>query len=284
MWRWRLAAALKPAKELCSSSQLQSLSRSSSPSQMVLQSVCRGRHVDNSSKILKGTAGGAGITYLSRSQHPIASENSQLSYQLNESYGTVQLMHYFCRSFASASSSQPPDKNETETRKDISTAEDPFDSPTYHIPEKPVTFVEGASYGFIILVAIGIAAAAAYGILQYLIFQPKEYKVFNKALERVQNDGQVKVRIGTPIKGFGQDSRNRAARQRIPHRIWKDEDGVEHVEVHFYISGRDGNGKVEARMFKDEVDGEWKFVSLIVYVASPSPARLILESYLPAPA
>ncbi|GAB2296369.1 hypothetical protein Dimus_030490 [Dionaea muscipula] len=58
--------------------------------------------------------GGAGITYLSRSQHPIASENSQLSYQLNESYGTVQLMHYFCRSFASASSSQPPDKNETE--------------------------------------------------------------------------------------------------------------------------------------------------------------------------
>ncbi|GAB4834866.1 mitochondrial import inner membrane translocase subunit tim21 [Ancistrocladus abbreviatus] len=38
------------------------------------------------------------------------------------------------------------------TRKDIAAAVDPFDSPAYHIPEKPVTFVEGASYGVIILV------------------------------------------------------------------------------------------------------------------------------------
>lgn len=81
------------------------------------------------------------------------------------------------------------------------------------------------------------------------------YKVFNKALERVQNDNQVNillawwrlasffkkldnnasmqvtVRIGLPVTGYGQDSRNRAARQRIPHRTWVDEDGVERIEV-----------------------------------------------------
>lgn len=39
------------------------------------------------------------------------------------------------------------------------------------------------------------------------------------------------MRIGYPITGYGQESRNRAARQRIPHRVWTDEDGVEHVEV-----------------------------------------------------
>lgn len=39
------------------------------------------------------------------------------------------------------------------------------------------------------------------------------------------------MRIGSPIKGYGQESRNRAARQRIPHRVWNDEDGVEHIEV-----------------------------------------------------
>lgn len=39
------------------------------------------------------------------------------------------------------------------------------------------------------------------------------------------------MRIGYPITGYGQESRNRAARQRIPNRIWTDEDGVEHVEV-----------------------------------------------------
>lgn len=39
------------------------------------------------------------------------------------------------------------------------------------------------------------------------------------------------MRIGSPITGYGQESRNRAARQRIPNKIWTDEDGVEHVEV-----------------------------------------------------
>lgn len=42
---------------------------------------------------------------------------------------------------------------------------------------------------------------------------------------------QVRVRIGSPITGYGSESRNRAARQRIPNRTWTDEDGVEHVEV-----------------------------------------------------
>lgn len=42
---------------------------------------------------------------------------------------------------------------------------------------------------------------------------------------------QVRVRIGSPITGYGQESRNRAARQRIPNRVYTDEFGIEHVEV-----------------------------------------------------
>ncbi|KAL2933338.1 putative mitochondrial import inner membrane translocase subunit TIM21 [Bienertia sinuspersici] len=161
------------------------------------------------------------------------------------------------------------EENLLQGKKDISTVEDPFDSPTYHIPEKPVSFTEGASYSVVILAGLGIAGVAAYGVFKELIFEPKEYKIFSKALEKIQHDGQVKgkepkakvvegtnekdfalttpkvfqkdhckyimwvvrVRIGSPIKGYGQESRNRAARQRIPHRVWTDEDGVEHVEV-----------------------------------------------------
>lgn len=52
--------------------------------------------------------------------------------------------------------------------------EDPFDAPTYNIPEKPVTFAEGASYSFIILAGLGVAAAAGYAVFKELIFQPKE--------------------------------------------------------------------------------------------------------------
>ena len=55
--------------------------------------------------------------------------------------------------------------------------EDPFDAPTYHIPEKPVTFTEGASYSLIILAGLGIAGIAAYGVFKELIFEPKEYVI-----------------------------------------------------------------------------------------------------------
>ncbi|KAM3321707.1 putative mitochondrial import inner membrane translocase subunit TIM21 [Capsicum chacoense] len=186
----------------------------------------------------------------------------------------------FARSFASKASRST--QKQSEARKDVSTFEDPFDAPTYNIPEKPVTFTEGASYSLIILAGLAVAGAAAYGVFKELIFQPKEYKIFNKGLERVQNDGQVKARIGSPVTGYGSESRNRAARQRIPNRIWTDEDGVEHVEVNFYIRGPHGAGKVYTEMFQDKVDKQWKFTYLIVEIRSPTPTQLMLESYVPA--
>ncbi|KMZ55933.1 putative Import inner membrane translocase subunit tim21, mitochondrial,putative, partial [Zostera marina] len=169
-----------------------------------------------------------------------------------------------------------------ETRKDIMKSEDPFDAPTYNIPEKPVTFTEGASYSIIILAGFGVAAAAAYAVFKELIFQPKEYKIFGKALARVQNDSQVRVRIGSPVKGYGQESMNRAARQRIPNKTWTDENGIERVEVNFIIRGPHGGGKVFTEMFKDSTDKQWKFTYLIVEIQKPSPAQLMLESYVPA--
>ncbi|KAA8520461.1 hypothetical protein F0562_014717 [Nyssa sinensis] len=226
--------------------------------------------------------GAAGIPVLFRGRRIRESVMSfQSPFQLTEIHGTSIMGPFFARSFASKASQSGREKP-SETRKDLSTVEDPFDAPTYNIPEKPVTFAEGASYSIIILAGLGIAAAAAYAVFKELIFEPKEYKIFGKALERIQNDSQVRVRIGSPVTGYGQESRNRAARQRIPNRIWTDEDGIEHVEVNFYIRGPHGAGKVYAEMFKDKVDKQWKFTYLIVEIKSPSPTQLILESYVPA--
>ncbi|CAN6897919.1 unnamed protein product [Brassica oleracea] len=145
------------------------------------------------------------------------------------------------RSFVSTTSKEP-------AKKEVVTVEDdPFDSPTYHIPEKPVTFTEGASYSFVILAGLAVAGASGYAVFKELMFQPKEYKIFDKALKRIQDDGQVRVRIGSPITGYGQETRNRAARQRIPNKVITDEDGVEHVEVNFFIRGPHGAGKVYHR-------------------------------------
>ncbi|KAL6981305.1 mitochondrial import inner membrane translocase subunit tim21 [Sarracenia purpurea var. burkii] len=225
----------------------------------------------------------AGIPFLFRGQPTIKEvpKRFQSPFQLTRSHGTNMDSPSFARTFSSRASEQKGQQS-SEPRKDISTVEDPFDSPTYNIPEKPVTFTEGASYSVIILAGLGIAAAAGYAVFKELIFEPKEYKIFGKALERIQNDSQVRVRIGSPVTGYGQESRNRAARQRIPNRTWKDEDGVEHVEVNFYIRGPHGAGKVYTEMFRDTVDKQWKFTYLIVEIKSPSPAQLMLESYVPA--
>lgn len=203
-------------------------------------------------------------------------------FQIMESHVGSTINICVARSFASKASKKET-RNQSETRKDLSTVEDPFDAPTYNIPEKPVTFTEGASYSIIILAGLGVAAAAAYAVFKELIFEPKEYKIFNKALKRIQDDSQVRVRIGSPITGYGQESRNRAARQRIPNRIFTDEDGVEHVQINFYIRGPHGAGKVSAEMFKDKVDKQWKYTYLIVETMQPSRSQLILESYMPAP-
>ncbi|KAK4272971.1 hypothetical protein QN277_021456 [Acacia crassicarpa] len=207
--------------------------------------------------------------------------SSQPPYLPRVNHGLDPTSFSFARSISSRASNKQGE-NTNETKKDISTVEDPFDAPTYNIPEKPVTFVEGASYSVIILAGLGIAAAAGYAVFKELIFEPKEYKIFNMSLERIQNDSQVRVRIGSPITGYGQESRNRAARQRIPNKVWTDEGGVEHVEVNFYIRGPHGSGKVFCEMFKDQEDKRWKFTYLIVEIRSPSPAQLILESYIPA--
>ncbi|WOK96076.1 putative mitochondrial import inner membrane translocase subunit TIM21 [Canna indica] len=183
---------------------------------------------------------------------------------------------------ASNYSTQASEQKTKQNRKDISTVEDPFDTLTDNIPEKPVTFTEGASYSLIILAGLGVAGLAAYAVFKELIFEPKEYKIFGKALERVQNDSQVTVRIGYPVTGYGQETRNRAARQRIPNRVWTDEDGVEHVEVSFHIRGPHGYGKVYAEMFRNQADKKWTFTYLIVEIKSPSPAQLMLESYVPS--
>ncbi|CAN1248711.1 Probable mitochondrial import inner membrane translocase subunit TIM21 [Linum perenne] len=203
----------------------------------------------------------------------------QLLQKDSKKQSTSQL---FARSYASRVP-RKAEQSRSETKKDVSTVEDPFDAPTYNIPEKPVTFTEGASYTLVILVGLGLAAAAGYAVFKELIFEPKEYKIFNMALKRIQEESQVRVRIGSPITGYGQESRNRAARQRIPNKIYTDEDGVEHVLVSFHIRGPHGAGKVSAEMFKDKEDKQWKYTYLIVQITHPSQSQLILESYIPAP-
>ncbi|KAK3204872.1 hypothetical protein Dsin_018918 [Dipteronia sinensis] len=163
--------------------------------------------VDSNQKT-KEVLGAFGVSALFRCQCTrgyIVSCRSPL--HLIEKHGANPITHCSARSFASRASKQPTETS-SEPKKDVSTVEvleDPFDDITYNIPQKLVTFAEGASYSLIILAGLGVAGAAAYAVFKELIFEPKEYKIFNKALKRIQDDGQVRVRIGSPITGCGQE-------------------------------------------------------------------------------
>ena len=148
--------------------------------------------------------------------------------------------------------------------------------PPEYLKKGPVSVAEGTSYTVIILAALGFAAAVAYAAVSELLLSPKEYTCFSKALKKIEEDPRVTIRLGTPVHGYGSESRNRAARQRIPHRIYKDEEGKEHVQIQFHASGPSGRAVVYADMFEDEngVLNEYRY--LTVRVLSPVPHDVVL--------
>eukprot|EP00884_Botryococcus_braunii_P008078 jgi/Botrbrau1/17271/Bobra.0015s0029.1 len=163
-----------------------------------------------------------------------------------------------------------------ERRKDsLTVTEEDINAITDQIPQRPMGVVEGTSYTVVIVAALAFAGAVLWAVVKELIIEPKEYKAFNMALDRLRDDPRVTVRLGTPISGYGQESRNRAARQRIPHRIQVDQNGVEHVQVQFWARGPSGVARVTAELHQDAAR-QWQFDYLFVEVDAPLPQRVTL--------
>lgn len=152
--------------------------------------------------------------------------------------------------------------------------DEPFSAITDKIPQRPMTVVEGTSYTLVIIAALGFAAAVLYAALSELVFSPKEYTCFSNALKRIEDDPRVTIRLGTPLSAYGTESRNRSARQRIPHRIYNDDQGREHVQIHFHAKGPSGRAMVHADMYQE--DGSWKYHYLYLNVESPLPQQVVL--------
>ena len=71
------------------------------------------------------------------------------------------------------------------------------------------------------------AVAVLWAVVNELLIQPREYTAFNLALQKLRDDPRIMVMIGTPVSGYGQETHNRAARQRIPHKVYTDDGGRE---------------------------------------------------------
>ena len=149
-------------------------------------------------------------------------------------------------------------------QRSLAAAEQQNNQITDRIPEPPVTAPEAAGYSIFIAAGLGMAGYAAYSVGSELLITPKHQRVFDEALEIVRKDRNVQSRLGSPLKGFGADSRNRSARQQIPHKLYKDEAGLEHVYVEFQVSGPGGQARVSADKRNDSDDFSFLYVDLPV--------------------
>lgn len=77
---------------------------------------------------------------------------------------------------------------------------------------------------------------------------------------------------GSPVSAYGTESRNRSARQRIPHRLYNDSEGREHVQLQFHLKGPSGRALVNADMYQD--GGQWRYNFLYLNVESPIPQQV----------
>ncbi|KXZ49733.1 hypothetical protein GPECTOR_20g590 [Gonium pectorale] len=192
------------------------------------------------------------------------------------------------RQYAAAANAQPqeqPKQGKQEQSFDsLELTDEKISAITDKIPQRPVGVVEGTSYTLVILAAFGVLAFVLYHVLTSLIFEPTAITCFNHTLERLKGDPRITVRIGgaDDIRAWGTNSESRVARQQIPHTIFKDASGVEHVRIQFNIRGPSGSGLVNADMYKD-ASGQWQYTYLVVdtYPASGSgagPQRLAIIS------
>ncbi|GFH25693.1 uncharacterized protein HaLaN_23698 [Haematococcus lacustris] len=61
--------------------------------------------------------------------------------------------------------------------------------------------------------------------------EPTALQCFNHTLDVLKADPRITVRLGASddIRAWGSNSSSRVARQQIPHQIYKDAQGQEHV-------------------------------------------------------
>jgi len=111
---------------------------------------------------------------------------------------------------------------------------------TDKIPQRPVGIVEGTSYTLLIAAAFATLAFFAYNFVTTFLLEPAATACFNAAAQRLRADPRIAVRLGADITAYGQESASRAARQAVPHVMYKDAQGVEHCRLQFHLRGAGG--------------------------------------------
>ncbi|XP_067626060.1 mitochondrial import inner membrane translocase subunit Tim21 isoform X2 [Eurosta solidaginis] len=141
-----------------------------------------------------------------------------------------------------------------------------------------------ASYTAIILAGIGVTGVLLYAIFRELFSGTSPNNIYSNALELVKEDPRVQDALGSPIKGYGEESR-RGRRQRVAHTTFE-RNGVPHVRMQFYVQGIRNRGTVHLES-RQTPSGKMEFRYLFVQLDYYPNTTIIIEdnrAYDPSPA
>ncbi|RZF46067.1 hypothetical protein LSTR_LSTR004780 [Laodelphax striatellus] len=131
-----------------------------------------------------------------------------------------------------------------------------------------------ASYLGVILAGVGVTGLIFHTVFKELFSKKSPNNIYSQVLERCRNDPRLQYELGSPIKGYGEETR-RGRRRHVSHVIYE-KDGVEHLRMKFYIEGLRKKATVHLEMIEDE-NGEYIFRYLFVELDDFGRAAIVLE-------
>ncbi|XP_026500404.2 mitochondrial import inner membrane translocase subunit Tim21 [Vanessa tameamea] len=156
---------------------------------------------------------------------------------------------------------------QSQERADISTDVRP-------LGEKIKETTKTVSYTGIILVGVGVTGIIFYYVFRELFSSNSPNSIYSVALEKCKNDPRIEEALGSPIKGYGEET-TRRRRTHVSHAIYE-KDGIKHMRMRFYIKGIRNKGVVELDMKQNEY-GNYLCRYLLVQLDDYSGKTFVIE-------
>ncbi|XP_014286978.1 mitochondrial import inner membrane translocase subunit Tim21 [Halyomorpha halys] len=130
------------------------------------------------------------------------------------------------------------------------------------------------SYSAVILLGIGVTAALFYAVFRELFSSKSPSGVYSNAFKLCSNDTRIQDALGTPIKGFGEETSR--GRRRHVNQVSYQKEGVPHMRMVFYLKGSRNSGTVHLEV-KENNSGDFEYRYLFVQLDDYGRRVIVLE-------
>lgn len=127
-------------------------------------------------------------------------------------------------------------------------------------------------YSGIVVVGLGATGFILFTIFKELFSTQSPQAIYSKSLKKCCEHPRVCDLLGEPITGFGEES-SRGRRKRLRHSFYF-KDGIEHLQLKFYIKGIRNSASVYVDM--EKINGSFEYSYLIVEIDNYSRERIFI--------